>query len=150
MLKKLSCLTLFVILLFPANSHAIQAHGGSEGIVVHQLGHVFFLISLLALAYWLKTKWAVKGKSKNYLRLSSFFLILWNLDVIIMHFLDEQIEIISVSRSGFQISISSEINSSFLEYFYYFGKMDHLLCVPALIFLYLGLKSIESHKKEEI
>ncbi|MDY0360032.1 MAG: hypothetical protein RBR08_01115 [Desulforegulaceae bacterium] len=140
-------ITLIILILFPDTSYSIQAHGGSEGIVVHQLGHIFFLFSLLALGYWLKSKWALKGKSKLYLRLSCLFLVLWNFDVIFMHFLDEQTEIINVLRSGFEISIISTINSNSLEYLYYFGKMDHILCVPALFFLYKGLKSIETEKE---
>jgi hypothetical protein len=147
-MKKISSVSVIVFLLFfPETSYSIQAHGGSEGIVVHQLGHIFFLFSLLALGYWLKSKWALKGKSKLYLRLSCLFLVLWNLDVILMHFLDEQIEIINVSRTGFEISITSVMNSQLLEYLYYFGKMDHLLCVPALFFLYKGLRSIETEKQ---
>jgi len=135
-----------IIILFPDTSYSIQAHGGSEGIVVHQLGHIFFLFSLLALGYWLKSKWALKGKSKLYLRLSCLFLVLWNFDVIIMHFLDEQSGLINVSRNTFDIYIKSSTNSHILEYLYYFGKMDHILCVPALFFLYKGLKSIETEK----
>ncbi|MCB9481469.1 MAG: hypothetical protein H6680_06585 [Desulfobacteraceae bacterium] len=139
-------ITALIIILFPDTSYSIQAHGGSEGIVVHQLGHIFFLFSLLALGYWLKSKWALKGKSKLYLRLSCLFLVLWNFDVIIMHFLDEQSGLINVSRNAFDICIRSAANSHILEYLYYFGKMDHILCVPALFFLYKGLKSIETEK----
>jgi hypothetical protein len=145
-MRKTLALALNILILFPDTSYSIQAHGGSEGIVVHQLGHIFFLFSLLALGYWLKSKWALEGKSKLYLRLSCLFLVLWNFDVIIMHFLDEQSGLINVSRNAFDIYIKSPANSHILEYLYYFGKMDHILCVPALFFLYKGLKSIETEK----
>lgn len=147
-ITKLKLFILCIFVLFPKTSFAIQAHGGSEGIIVHQGGHLFFLLSLCALVYWLEKKWFLKGKSRRYFQLFGLFLILWNLDVILMHFLDEQIEIIDISRSGLDVMINSSSNSQILKYIYYLGKMDHILCVPALIFLYMALNSIENESEK--
>jgi len=143
---KLKLILIFICLCLSEPAYAIQAHGGSEGIIVHQLGHIFFLLSLCAFVYWLRDKWFLKGKSKRYFQLFGLFLILWNLDVVLMHYLDEQFELVDVSRNGFVYIIDSANNSGFIEYLYYFGKMDHLLCVPALYFLYSGLKNLKLEK----
>ncbi len=140
---KFNVFILLIVFLIPDSALAIQAHGGSEGIVVHQGGHLFFLLSLCVLVYWLEKKWFTEGKSRRYFQLFGVFLILWNLNVILMHFLDEQSDIIHVFRPDTSHIVIRAINDSeFLEYIYYFGKMDHLICVPALIFLYLALKTI--------
>ncbi|MGM0417245.1 MAG: hypothetical protein ACQEQS_00840 [Thermodesulfobacteriota bacterium] len=145
---KLKLIFIFICLCLSEPAYAIQAHGGSEGIIVHQLGHIFFLLSLCAFVYWLRDKWFLKGKSKRYFQLFGVFLILWNLDVVLMHYLDEQLELVDVSRNGFVYLIQSSNNSGFIEYLYYLGKMDHFLCVPALYFLYSGLKYLDLEKKQ--
>jgi len=34
---------------------------------------------------------------------------------------------------------------TWIDYCYFILKMDHFVCVPALIFFYLGLKHMQSH-----
>ena len=41
---------------------------------------------------------------------------------------------------GMKIHISTPQGMRWLAGIYYLTKLDHLLCVPALIFLFLGLK----------
>ena len=60
-----------------------------------------------------------------------------------VHFLDEQIHWLKVSAfDEWQISISVNGGGKSLAVLYYILKLDHLLCVPAMICLYLGLKSL--------
>lgn len=148
-MKKFLVSLFIFIFLCPDKLFAIQSHGGSEGIIVHQIGHIFFLLSLCALFYWLRGKWFLKEKSKFYFQLFGFFLIIWNLDVILMHFLDEQLEVISFVRRNFDFLVESTTGSRWLEYLYYFGKMDHFLCVPGLFFLYKGLTYMESEREDD-
>ena len=138
----------------PADLFATQAHGGAEGIVGHQLGHVFFLVSMGAFAYWLREGAILKDRAWNYIMCFAFLLVLWNLDVILLHYLDEQSDLIRTSKTGpWSIMVISRNDSPALALGYYLGKMDHLLCVPALFFLYLGLKRIlgilESDQREK-
>ena len=41
-----------------------------------------------------------------------------------------------------EINITARNHSKGLVWLYYFVKLDHLLCVPALLFLYFGLKRL--------
>ena len=40
------------------------------------------------------------------------------------------------------IQITDTFGSDLLKVLYYVAKLDHLLCVPAIVFLYLGLKRL--------
>ncbi len=150
-------LTVFFCLgwcIAPDNLFAIQAHGGNEGVVVHQLSHVFFLVSMGTFIYWLR-----EGRISDHTgwRLIIWFALLmglWNLDVILMHFLDEQSRWIEINTdSPWTVTITGKTGSPLLPIVYYLGKLDHLICVPAMFFLYLGLKrirdSLESSGKDK-
>lgn len=130
--------------LFPEPLLAIQAHGGNEGIVVHQMGHVFFLVSMGAFVYWLREGRLLGHPGWRYIMGFAVLMGLWNIDVILMHFLDEQARLVSVERTTpFSVTLSGG-GSSWLPLVYYLGKLDHLICVPALFLLYTGLRRIKA------
>ncbi len=120
--------------------HAIQIHGMSEGIYVHQIAHLFFMISMGFFIHWLRRRQLVKETGWRYIQYMAFFFILWNLDVFILHLLDEQLGVIQVSLIDLtHIRIQAVNGMRGLEIFYYLAKLDYLFCVPALFFLNLGL-----------
>ena len=122
---------------------ATQGHGGIEGVYAHQLAHVFFIISMGGLIYWLKQRGLVRESGWRLIQLSAFFFLLWNLDAVFVHALDDQFKIIQLQHAGsWAVRITSVQNNKMLEGLYYLAKLDHLLCVPAIIFLYLGLKRL--------
>lgn len=129
---------------FPEPLLAIQAHGGNEGIVVHQMGHLFFFVSMGAFAYWLRGGQVLGRAGWRYIMGFALLMGLWNVDVLLMHFLDEQSHLVSVAKTGpWSVTINGG-GSSFLPLIYYLGKLDHLICVPALFLLYLGLRRIKA------
>lgn len=150
----------FTILLFvaipfvvvPESAHATQIHSASEGVVVHQIGHFFFLISMIVLYFTIKEKSLDSEKGWRLIQISSLLFVLWNLDALIVHFLDNQIEIISpvplsicdikIDMADDRIPISNNTYADkdiFLIWLYYFLRLDHLLSVPGMIFLWRGL-----------
>ena len=134
----------FAMMIFAPNpALATQGHGGIEGVYAHQIAHLFFIISMGGLIYWLRERGLVREKGWQMIQLSAFFFILWNLDAFLVHLLDDQMEIIGVQRIGlWKIHLTDLYSSKFLKIVYYFAKLDHLLCVPAIVFLYLGLKRL--------
>jgi len=131
------------LVFIPNPALATQGHGGIEGVYAHQLAHVFFIISMGGLIYWLKQRGLVRESGWRLIQLSAFFFLLWNLDAVFVHALDDQFKIIQLQRVGsWAIRITSGQNNKMLEGLYYLAKLDHLLCVPAIIFLYLGLKRL--------
>ena len=95
------------------------------------------------LIYWLRARQLVRVVGWRYIQYAALFFILWNLDAFSVHLLEEQIAVIDVRRiSTWQIHITSSTHSDALLWFYYGAKLDHLLCVPALLFLYFGLRRL--------
>ncbi|MFO7884631.1 MAG: hypothetical protein R6U68_07410 [Desulfobacteraceae bacterium] len=72
-----------------------------------------------------------------------FFFILWNLDALAAHFLDNQIHAVHTETvSPGKIKITAANNSQLMAQIYYFLKLDHIFCVPAMICLYKGLSCL--------
>jgi hypothetical protein len=131
------------LLLWPAASIATQGHAGIEGLYTHQLAHIFFAVSMAILIYWLRQRHLVQQKGWRYIQYSAFFFILWNLDAFTVHLLGEQLGWIEVSRvNAWDIQLNARPEHRFLIPLYYLARLDHLLCVPALLFLYAGLRRL--------
>lgn len=130
-----------VSLIFPAQTFATQGHIDPEGLYVHQLSHLFFVISMGIIIYGLRFRKLIHKKGWQYIQYAALLFIMWTLDAFFVHLLDEQMKWVQVSRiDPWHIRIESV--SPILSYFYSMIKLDHLLCVPAMIFLYLGLKEL--------
>ena len=131
------------ICFFPGIASATQGHGGIEGVYAHQFAHVFFIISMGILIYWLRARKLVRETGWRLIQYSAFFIILWNIDAIVVHALDDQFRIVQVQMiAKWQIQINDTYDHYLIKLIYYIAKLDHLLCVPALVFLYLGLKRL--------
>ncbi len=126
---------------------ATQGHAGIEGVWVHQFAHLFFLFAMMLLIYWLRQAGLVKLPGWRYIQYAALFFILWNVDTILVHFLDEQILAVQVKSLGsWRIQVDATGHRDWLAAIYYLAKLDHLLCVPAMVCLYLGLR----HMLEEV
>ncbi len=128
-------------LLSSAPALATQGHAGIEGVWVHQFAHLFFLFSMMLLIFWLRQAGLVKAPGWRYIQYSALFFIFWNVDTILVHFLDEQIQAVTVESLGeWRIRVTAIGGREWLSALYYLVKLDHLLCVPAMVFLLLGLR----------
>jgi len=140
---KPSLLLAAILTVIPAQALATQGHGGIEGVYAHQIAHIFFLISMGVLIYWLRQRGLVREPGWRYIQYAAFFLILWNMDTILVHALDDQLGIIVTERIGsWQIQIVDRKGGLTLKLIYYLAKLDHLLCVPAIVCLYIGLRRL--------
>ncbi len=129
---------------------ATQIHGMPEGIYVHQIAHLFFMISMGFFIHWLRRRQLVKETGWRYIQYMAFFFILWNIDVFFLHLLDEQLGVIQVNLIDLtHIRIQSESRMRALEIFYYLASLDYLFCVPALFFLNLGLSHLVSENHSQ-
>lgn len=132
-----------LILIVAEPAFATQAHGSPEGLYAHQLGHLFFIISMGILIFWLRERQLVQAVGWRYIQYAALFFILWNVDAFFVHLADEQLAIIEVQRiNPWEIKLSGTADSNILIWLYYVAKLDHLLCVPALLFLYFGLRRL--------
>jgi len=132
---------LFLVVAPVSTALATQGHTGIEGVWVHQFAHLFFLFSMMLLIYWLRQAGLVKVPGWRYIQYAALFFILWNADTLLVHFLDEQIHAVSVENLGdWRIRVAAVGDRHWLAAVYYLVKLDHLLCVPAMVFLMLGLR----------
>ncbi len=150
-MKILLFLIIICFLPFTGTALATQAHGDPEGIYAHQFAHLFFMLSMVILIYWLRQRKLARHTGWRYIQYAAFFFILWNVNVMLVHFLDEQAMLITVEKiSTWQIKVSSSLGK-WAGITYYVARLDHLICVPALLFLLLGLKRLvaETEKSTE-
>lgn len=144
----LPVLAMAVFVLLPVDGYATQLHSSSEGIHTHQIGHLFFLFSMVALIFTVTGKGLNRQKGWRMIQSSAFFFILWNLDTVTAHFLDNQIHAVEIENISLsRIKIITHNHSSALTWLYYFLKLDHLFCVPAMFFLYRGLSILVDDQK---
>ena len=95
---------------------ATQTHGQPEGLYVHQIAHLFFIISMGILEFWLRQRNLVREPGWKYIQLAAVLFILWNVNAMAVHFLDEQIHWLKVSAfDEWQISISVNGGGKSLE-----------------------------------
>ena len=139
----LVALAVFTGWLVPAAVLAVQEHGVPEGIYSHQGAH--FLVRFDGapdLTGCVNGSWCVRpaGAGSSTRRC---FLILWSLDAFTAHLLDEQLHLVDIQPAGrWMVRIDAGDFSPALARLYYAAKLDHLLCVPAMLFLYFGLRRL--------
>ncbi len=127
---------------------ATQAHGAPEGLYVHQLSHLFFIFAMAILIYWLRSRGLVRDPGWRYIQYAALFFILWSFDAFGVHLLDEQFLLVTAVPAGpWQIRLDTPTGLEFLGILYYLMKLDHLLCVPGLVFLYLGLRRLDRREQ---
>jgi len=130
-------LLLSLYLLLPTTAMAVQSHGGIEGVVSHELGHILFFGGILfILIQGGIDRWKAPGwhSFQKFLYLT----LLWNILTFIEHILDispitDNIIRINGAASGFRLD-------SAVGAFYYLSRLDHLVLVPALYFLMRALQ----------
>lgn len=141
--SRLIAVFLAIVFLIPESACATQMHSASEGVIVHQIGHLFFLISMVILYLTIQGKSLHLEKGWRFIQLSAFLFVLWNLDALLVHFFDNQIHIISPEvLSILDIRIDAMNNSKALAWAYYFLRLDHLFSFPAMILFWRGLTLI--------
>ncbi len=136
-----------LFLLFPSSSLALQLHREPEGFYVHQMAHVLFFLSMGILIYWLYKTNLSKIRAWKFIRWSALFFMLWNFNAFVGHAIEES--------SGFYFKDAPLIGKVYVNFrdnlpatlLYYFLKLDHLFCVPAIYFLFKGLDALI---KEEV
>ena len=124
----------FCLLCWGSPAWAVQAHGQAEGPVVHLMAHLLLFVALLLLLYVLHTRPPDTGLSWRSLKLSLLFFLLWDLDHLFIHWVAGDMYA-DIRDSG--VSLVGDFfvaPRTLLNLFYYLGRFDHLLCVPALWF----------------
>lgn len=130
-------ITLLLSVFGTANHvYGVQQHGGAEGLVSHQLGHLLFLAGMLTLLIWV-CYLNLRGPGWLEFRGFLWFIILWNCLTFAGHWLREVIDLQNFVMADADI-VSFEVDD-FYSLIFYLSRLDHLLLVPALLLLLRAL-----------
>lgn len=131
------------LFLWVPSAFAIQAHGGREGFYVHQGAHLFWVFSIGRVACGICASSAIEERAWRFIATGFWLLTAWNLWAFTGHIVEELIpkeNFIAHSVDGSPLFLVD----SWVSMAYYVLKMDHLVCVPALAYLYFGLRAMAS------
>lgn len=125
-----------VFLSFPEAGWAVQQHGGAEGLISHQLGHLLFITGMLFLFIRLKGS---SSRGPGWVEFKCFIAIvtLWNILTFYGHWHNELISPAKFVRSMGRVTGMTITSPS--DVVFYLSRLDHLLLVPAFFFLLLAL-----------
>ncbi|MFC1837707.1 hypothetical protein ACFLYW_03400 [Thermodesulfobacteriota bacterium] len=118
-------------------AYGVQAHGGTEGLVSHQIGHILFITGMIYMLYRVYQK-HISGPGWFEFKGFLWFIILWNILTFSGHWMREIVDAERFIKNNAQVS-AFIITDSF-DAFFYLTRLDHLLLVPSFIFLHLALK----------
>ncbi|PIE63459.1 MAG: hypothetical protein CSA26_12720, partial [Desulfobacterales bacterium] len=127
---------------------ALQSHPAPEGIYVHQMAHVLFMVSL-AYLFWHTRKTQESGnKGWKYLQLFCLLFFCWNLLAFTGHEVLKYLEPSDfIDKGSLSARIAGPLNLS--KILYYITKMDHCLVVPAFWALVISLRKFYKEALEE-
>ena len=132
----------FVVCLAPDKVWALQVHSSPEGLYVHQLAHILFAFSMAVLAYWLEINRFVDERGWRLIQISCLLFLLWNLVAFTGHYVEVKIppNLIEGRVGTWNQKILMEGDP--LTLVYYFLKLDHSVCVPAILCLFFGIRDL--------
>jgi hypothetical protein len=127
----------FALFSWAVPVYAVQQHGGAEGLVSHQVGHVLFISGM---GYLLYRVYHNRITGSGWFEFKSFLwlIILWNILTFSGHWMREIVNPERFIRQGTQVT-ALVITDSF-DTFFYLTRLDHLLLVPSFVFLFLALQ----------
>lgn len=132
---------LLCLVLSPQQAWAIQSHPSPEGLYVHQLAHVVFIIAMAFLVYWLEVNRLTRQRGWRYIQVSALLFILWNCAAIFGHLAEEMVPR-DLFVGGSNWSQKLTIGNNIWAGIFFVLKLDHLLCVPAMVCLFVGIRTL--------
>lgn len=138
---KATLAALATLLFIPGSAWAFQSHPEPEGLYTHQIAHLFFIFAMAMLVYWLEHNRFTHERGWRLIQIACILLIAWNIGAFAGHWVEEQIPSSAVIGEP-DWTQRIDFSSHWLAPVYYVLKLDHLVSVPAMICLFLGIKSL--------
>lgn len=136
-ITNLSAAVVFWVTSYARSAWAVQAHGGAEGLVSHEIGHILFVAGMIYMLFQIDR---VRSRTTAWVRFLWFLyvIILWNIVTLTGHFMHEYVRPEQIHKINGRI-VAYTI-SGLSDAYFYLTRLDHLLLVPALLFLLMALK----------
>ncbi len=146
--KRLSPLLVFLaVAVHAVPVQATQGHGGGEGLLSHLFAHLIFLSAMLFLMVRLRRKRELRQPGEAWILRAATLFVLWNVDTLFVHIYQGWFGPLSFTGDLFHLPSALSVRS-LPELFYYFGRWDHLLSIPALFFLLIGIRKIRTSEED--
>jgi hypothetical protein len=145
-MKKIA-LSLIALLIIPDTrlAYAVQEHTAGEGYIVHQSGHILFLLAMVYMIAMLGKPLLARLAGWRYIRLAAFFFLLWNLDTIVSH----TAEALLGPREGYMHGSFMSVTAFKAAVYYYTRLIENFFLVPAFVFMALGLARLKKQLMQE-
>jgi len=127
----------FVLFSWAGPVYAVQQHGGTEGLVSHQVGHVLFISGMSYLLYRIYHN-HITGPGWLQFKGFLWLIILWNILTFSGHWMREIVNPERFIKQGAHVTAFTVTDT--FDAFFYLTRLDHLLLVPSFIFLLLALQ----------
>ncbi len=133
-------LPMIMALLSPGDALALQVHAEPEGVYVHQMAHLHYIFAL-GYFYWDIRRTSFTGRGWRYLQLFCLLMICWNVIAFTGHLAGLNLDPQALEQTDCYLQTRLLSPFTINKYLYFLTKLDHLIYVPALFFLFLGLRS---------
>lgn len=127
-----------IFIVLPAKpAFAVQQHGGAEGLVSHQIGHILFIIGMTYLLFRVYHN-RIMGPGWFEFKCFLWLIILWNILTFSGHWMREIIAPAKFIYEGTQLT-GFLITDTF-DAVFYLTRFDHILLVASFLFLLAALQ----------
>lgn len=133
-------LPLIVAVFLPGEALALQVHGEPEGVYVHQMAHLHYIFAL-GYFFWDIRRTSFTGRGWRYLQLFCILMTCWNIIAFLGHLAESYLDPQSLLQGDCYLQVRLLSPFTLNKYLYFITKLDHLIYVPALFFLFIGLRS---------
>lgn len=136
-----ACATTAIVTIFANQAHALQPHEGLEGMITHEVGHLFFIIGVVYLLVRSRSRrWS--GPGWKDFKLFLWFVLAWNAVAFAGHWIELYIPPEQFIKSDGRTT--AFVITGFGDIVYYISILDHIVLLPASIFLLLALRRWKS------
>lgn len=126
----------FFLIGIPTSAFAFQQHDGAEGLVVHQIAHILFFSGII-IFYKHINRTKTNGVGWFEFNTSLLFFLVWNCLTFYGHWYQSLMEPEKfVSVDGTTVAL---IVDNIWDILFYISKFDHLILVPAFLYLSFAL-----------
>lgn len=132
-------LALVATLCLPGEALALQVHGEPEGLYVHQMAHLHYFLAL-GYFFWDIRRTAFTGRGWRYLQLYCVLMAAWNVLAFVGHIVGVYLHPEELVQTNGYLSTYLLGPLDLHKLTFYATKLDHLLCMPALFFLFIGMR----------
>lgn len=144
--KLLNTITwLFVFLSCFFGTHAesamaLQVHGPPEGLYVHQMAHLHYLVALVFFLWYIRRA-AFTSRGWRYLQCFCLFMGLWNILAFAGHCAATGVETAVLVQGSHYLTTRLLPPFTANNLLFYLAKLDHLICAPALFCLFMAIRT---------